>query len=56
MKDAVKDAVRDNGGLTKVMLDQIVAQVVPQGRDSVPLALEDEMKERIRQAIRQERR
>lgn len=54
MKDLAKDAVRDSGGVTQVTVDQIVAATVPHGRATVPPELEEEMKEQLRRAIRQE--
>ena len=56
MKDVAKDAVQDSGGIAKVTLDQIVAEVVLHGRASVPPALKEEMLEQLRQAIRKEQR
>lgn len=54
MKDVAKDTVRESGGILEVTLDQIVAQVLPHGRETVPLALEEEIMQQIRQAVRQE--
>lgn len=54
MKDVATDVVRDSGGVTQVTVDQMVAATVPHGRATVPQALEEEVKEQLRRAIRQE--
>jgi enhancer of yellow 2 transcription factor len=55
LKDVAKDAVRDNGGITQVTLDQISAVVVPHGYDTVPPILREKVMQQVRQAIREEK-
>uniref|UniRef100_A0A7S2I6N7 Transcription and mRNA export factor ENY2 n=1 Tax=Helicotheca tamesis TaxID=374047 RepID=A0A7S2I6N7_9STRA len=36
MKDRAKESIRSRGGLTKVTIDELVADLLPRGRASVP--------------------
>eukprot|EP00957_Ditylum_brightwellii_P077353 5877961-Ditylum_brightwellii.AAC.1 len=36
MKDRAKESIRSRGGITKVTVDELVADLLPRGRASVP--------------------
>jgi hypothetical protein len=56
MKDAAKDVIQENGGLSQFTLDELIWELLPYGRSTVPPALREEMMEQLRQVVREQRR
>jgi hypothetical protein len=56
MKDVAKDVIQEHGGLTRFTLDQLIEELVPRGRSTVPLALKEKMMEQLRKVVREQKR
>jgi hypothetical protein len=56
MKDMAKDVIQQHGGLTRFTLNQLIEELVPRGRSTVPPALKEEMMEKLRQVVREQKR
>lgn len=53
MQGVATDVVRDRGGVTQITLDELSAELVSQGRDSVPQNIKDEIMTELRDLMRQ---
>lgn len=53
MKEVVKDAVR-NQGLTKVTVDELVAEVLPRGKATIPEDVKANLLDSIRNFVRKD--
>mmetsp|Transcript_8654 Transcript_8654/g.12383 ORF Transcript_8654/g.12383 Transcript_8654/m.12383 type:complete len:95 (-) Transcript_8654:216-500(-) len=54
MKDRAKESIRSRGGITKVTVDELVADLLPRGRASVPDSVKGDLLSEVRDFARKE--